>query len=38
MVVPVELDSSDMLVSATRKWYDSNASKYKVSFLLRQLS
>ena len=45
MVVPVEFDSSaaefdlsDMLISVIRKWYDSNASKYKVLYLLRQLS
>ena len=34
IIIPVEFDPSDMLVSVTRKWYNSNALKYKVSYLL----
>ena len=34
IVIPVEFDPSDMLASVTRKWYNSNALKYKVSYLL----
>ena len=34
IIIPVEFDPSDMLASVTRKWYNSNALKYKVSYLL----
>ena len=33
MIIPVEFNPLDILVSVTRKWYDSNALKYKVSYL-----
>ena len=35
IIIPVEFDPSDMLVSVTRKWYNSNVLKYKISYLLR---
>ena len=34
IIIPLDFDPSDMLVSVARKWYDGNALNYKVSYLL----